>query len=36
MAVDRNGRVILSLVDGRVLCIGEQEQFQRKVAGGNW
>jgi hypothetical protein len=36
MAVDRNGRVILSLVDGRVLCIGEQGQFQQKVASGNW
>jgi len=27
MAVDRNGRVILSLVDGRVLCIGRKEPF---------
>ena len=36
MAVDRNGRVILSLVDGRVLCIGGKEKFQQKLAGGNW
>jgi hypothetical protein len=36
MAVDRHGRVLLSLVDGRVLCIGSPEQFQQKLAGGNW
>jgi outer membrane protein assembly factor BamB len=36
MAVDRNGRVVLSLVNGRVLCLGKQEQFQQKFAGGNW
>jgi hypothetical protein len=36
MAVDCNGRVILSLVDGRVLCIGRQGQLQQKVAMGNW
>jgi hypothetical protein len=27
MAVDSKGRVILSLVDGRVICIGKQEIF---------
>jgi outer membrane protein assembly factor BamB len=36
MAVDRNGRVVMSLVDGRVLCIGRKELFGRKIAGGNW
>jgi outer membrane protein assembly factor BamB len=35
MAVDRNGRVILSLIDGRVLCIGSPEQIQQRLAGGN-
>jgi hypothetical protein len=33
--VDCNGRVILTLVDGRVLCIGRQGQFQQKLASGN-
>jgi acetyl esterase len=32
MAVDCTGRVILTLVDGQVLCIGRQEPFQRKSA----
>ncbi|MCP4263397.1 MAG: PQQ-binding-like beta-propeller repeat protein [Planctomycetes bacterium] len=36
MAVDRDGRVILSLVDGRVLCIGSLGQIQQRLAGGNW
>jgi hypothetical protein len=27
MAVDRDGRVVLSLVDGQVLCIGKKEQI---------
>ena len=31
MAVDRNGRVILSLVDGRVLCIGVRSSFNRSL-----
>ncbi len=35
MAVDRNGRVILSLVDGRVLCIGSPEQIRQRLAKGN-
>ncbi len=33
MAVDSKGRVILSLVDGRVLCIGSKEPFGQKLAG---
>lgn len=36
MAVDRNGRVILSLVDGQVLCIGKPDKPLQKLAGGNW
>lgn len=35
MAVDRTGRVILTLVDSQVLCIGRQEPFQRKPASRN-
>jgi hypothetical protein len=26
MAVDRTGRVILTLVDGQVLCIGKKDE----------
>ena len=33
MAVDRAGSVILTLVDGQVLCFGKQEPFPRKLAG---
>jgi len=35
MAVDRMGRVILTLVDGQVLCIDKQEPSVQKLAGRN-